>query len=262
MKKALLAPEVRALDPANLPGKDRCGRIFVRPLKDRRTPGEPTHHGHWALNLNAVLAEAPGEIFFHRDLISGLFRLALSQAGYDAVMDPTANSRVSRLPAGCIVLEGQVWSFQFETRAVPSLELDLSLQLRASGRAEVLWQSDFPEDSSVPFWIGLGCDPRDMARAAMQEVVDAARRQFATPEFRESARQRTPPAPEPESGATMEDSHAVVGSSSWTGTDEGEIRATAHVSGSPQTKESVPVREPHGADLRSLPGKSPQPVKA
>ena len=197
MKKTLVAPEILESDPTPQPGEDRSSKIFVRPFVDHRRWGSHALHRSWTPAMESVFADTPGDPAPDRDLISRLFLMALKRAGYDAVMEPVAMSTMPNVEAGCVVLEGQLWSFRFETRAAPVLEVDLSLQLRGGDGAEVLWQSDFPEDNTVPLWIGLGCEPRDMVGAALKEVEEVARQQFAAPTFAESVRRWCPSHPSP-----------------------------------------------------------------
>jgi hypothetical protein len=261
MKKTLVAPEIFEMDPTRQSGEDRSSKILVRPFVDHRRWGSHTFHRGGTPATETLFAGMPGDPAPDRDLISGLFVRALKQAGYDAVMAPVAMSTIHSVAAGCVVLEGQIWSFRFETRAAPVLEVDLSLQLRGGDGAEVLWQADFPEDNTVPLWIGLGCDPRDMAGAALKEVEAAVRQQFAARKFAESVRQVVPLTSEPASAPVPDDSHEVVAGSSWTGTDEGEIKATAHVSGSAEAQEAIPTADLYDTALRRLPRKTPQPAK-
>jgi len=203
--------------------------------------------------------------------ITGVFVNALRNAGHPVgsgvsgwlgAEDPPA------LPPA--VLTGRIWSFEFRTDAVTLLQVDVSLALYDGRTLERLWRMDFPCEEGLPLWIGLGCKPEEAFDAALKEVEEVAALQFRSDPFYRALHQAagSPAAPvakaavlhEPQAGhesqvgdparrclaglrtesgepGLPDADHELVPGSSWTGTDEGRITATAH--------QSAPSVRPH-----------------
>ena len=148
-----------------------------------------------------------------------------------------------------VMLEGRIWRLQFQTGPAPTLELDLSLTLYDLQPSAILWKMDIPADGTLPFWIGLGCKPEEMVPAALEELEAAAMLHFRSEQFIRAiggqvARRETA---SPDPGG----SHKVVASTSWTTSEQGQITATAHESGT-----QAHANDTAGDDIRP-----PAPVK-
>jgi len=161
-------------------------------------------------------------------LVTRVFANALRRAGYLAAIDASSGPTLGRSAVQHIVLVGRIWSFNFQTHASTLLEVDVSISLWDGPTAETLWRMDFPTEDDLPFWIGLGCKPEEMARAALREVEEAALLQFQSDPFRRAA--GWPDAAGEPAPSEADTPHRIVAAPSWTGTDQGEITATAHES--------------------------------
>jgi len=214
--------------------------VLVRPLEDRR-PLRNRESGQ-ALGSTAFKGSTwgaypcPEEQLF----ITHLFVSALRFAGFDSAVYLGSGRPVHPTNAPLFLLEGQVWEFHFESEAgIPCLAVDLSLSLRDLNVSTLLWKSDFPTEEELPTWIGLGCGPEPLLDQALREVVDSAVRDFQSTEFTSAVGQ--PAGSKPPLPRTSEITHAIVTGSSWTGTEEGEIQATAHESAPLFSSERIPT---------------------
>jgi hypothetical protein len=220
----------------------------------RRAP-ENTH-GHASLQAAEMDSHyAEGSLPVDRVLITRLFLRALQHAGYNTSPQPVGSAARRGDASSPVVLEGRIWRMQLEERPTPVLNVDISVALHDSSTSMTLWRTDFPEDDSLPFWVGLGCPAEESVAIALGELEAAALVQFSSASFLEAVDGRE--AVSETQPADTGGSHKVVSASSWTATDEGEITATAYESGSAaKTSEGAAVASPEPAA-----GKRPKPIR-
>jgi len=202
--------------------------IQVRPFLDARSQGSHPQGHVRPFDPQILLSNARGPVAAGSGLVTRVFANALRRAGYHVAIDASSGTTLGGSAVQPIVLVGRIWSFNFQTHASTLLEVDVSISLWDGPTAETVWRMDFPAEDDLPFWIGLGCKPEEMAHAALREVEEAALLQFQSNPFRRAA--GWPDAagePAPSEADTL---HRIVAAPSWTATDQGEITATAHES--------------------------------
>ena len=222
----------------------------VRPFSDprwldARAPGRILHS-----DVEPRLLNSTGSVRVHGCLVTRLIMTALRDAGYSVVSEIHGWGKPQPDTGPRAVLEGRIWSFEFLTNATTLLDVDLTLSLYGKQTAEMLWQSEFPDADGLPFWVGLGCKPEETIRTALQAVEEAARERFSSEHFAEVVGWDAEDAEQ--SRVRVDATHELVSEASWTGTDAGEISATAHESAAAPGATESPGSDPKPAFASSL----------
>jgi len=214
------------------PGARRT--IRVSPFSDHRTRiGSPAPSRLPDSALPSCVAGSD-PLIPEADRVTRLFLKALLYAGHDAIHQGVGLRQTADALRAAAVLDGRIWDFRFRFTPALALEVDIELVLTDAATGEILWETDFPSESALPVWVGLGCDAEAARAEAHAEVKAAAALLFRADAFLQAVHGK--PGPMPVASPCAGESHAVVAARTWTSTDQGQIHATAFECGAYETR--------------------------
>jgi hypothetical protein len=138
-------------------------------------------------------------------LLTGYFVEALQHAGYDAVLQPSASS--SDNIVFDVILKGEIKEFWLDLYMATWHNVDVALTLKDRSDTRVLWERNIHGDKTNILWFGASGEFERVIRQALDNAMDRALKEFASPEFQSAVQQsNAPPGTSSSSGRPAPDS--------------------------------------------------------